>query len=73
MKFFTMTVAAILIVSPFILLAQDPPHPNGGNAPGAGNHKVGGESNGSGPVGDGIFLLIAFSLFERSPYVHLRW
>ncbi len=45
---------AILMAAPLALLAQTPPHPNGGNAPGGGNVPVGGGA----PLDGGISLLM---------------
>ena len=42
-------------VLPFALLAQNPPHPNGGGAPGSGNTPVGGGA----PLGSGLVILMA--------------
>jgi hypothetical protein len=39
-----------------LMFAQ--PHPNGGNAPGAGNEKVGAGA----PIGDGVFILLTLAL-----------
>jgi len=49
--------AIFLLSAPLLMLAQSPPHPNGGAAPGGGNGPVGGA-----PVGDGIYILIAMAL-----------
>jgi hypothetical protein len=56
-----MTIAAMLAFSPLFMLAQAPPHPNGGNAPGTGNTKVGDNPSGAG-IGDGVFVLLALSM-----------
>ena len=47
-------IAGMLIAAPIVLLAQTPPHPNGGNAPGSGNTPVGGAS----PIDGGIVMLM---------------
>lgn len=50
-------IAAYLFIAPIILLAQQPPHPNGGvNGPG------GGPVGGGAPIGDGIYFMVAFAL-----------
>ena len=54
-KFNIVVIAALLIVFPLFSLAQQPPHPNGGNAPGTGNGPVGGGA----AIGSGIYILIA--------------
>jgi hypothetical protein len=48
-------IAAFLVTAPLLMLAQAPPHPNGGNAPGSGNGPVGGGA----PIGSGIAMMIA--------------
>ena len=48
-------IAAFLITSPLLMVAQSPPHPNGGDAPGNGNGPVGGGA----PIGSGLVLLVA--------------
>jgi hypothetical protein len=55
-NFKALIIAALLITAPFILSAQEPPHPNGGNAPtvGGGNRPVG-----SAPIDGGLGILIA--------------
>lgn len=45
---------AFLLLAPVVLLAQTPPHPNGGNAPGGGNVPVGGAA----PIDGGISILM---------------
>jgi len=51
-KIFTI---AMLMAAPVFLFAQNPPHPNGGNAPGSGtNTPVGGGA----PIDGGIGILI---------------
>lgn len=47
-------IAAFLVTAPLLMMAQQPPHPNGGvNGPGAG--PVGGGA----PIGSGVVLLVA--------------
>jgi hypothetical protein len=48
-------IAAFLVTAPLLMLAQTPPHPNGGNAPSGSNGPVGGGA----PVGSGVILLVA--------------
>lgn len=47
-------VLSFLFVAFSITNAQNPPHPNGGNAPGSGNTPVGGGA----PIDGGITLLM---------------
>ena len=58
-------ITAFLITTPLLLLAQAPPHPNGGNAPGTGNGPVGGGA----PLGESLFIFIALALL----YGIIRW
>ncbi len=51
----TIIIATFLITSPLFMLAQNPPHPNGGSEPGTGNVPVGGGA----PLGGGLVMLIA--------------
>jgi hypothetical protein len=53
--FSKMTVICIILLMPVIMLAQNPPHPNGGNNPGGSNTPVGGGA----PIDGGLSLLIA--------------
>ncbi|MBN3036213.1 MAG: hypothetical protein JW861_11550 [Bacteroidales bacterium] len=46
--------AAFLSAAPLLLLAQTPPHPNGGNAPGPGNTPVGGGA----PLDGGLTVML---------------
>ncbi|MCB0805739.1 MAG: hypothetical protein KDC05_08055 [Bacteroidales bacterium] len=43
-----------LSILPFLLPAQNPPHPNGGGAPGSGNTPVGGGA----PIGSGLIIMM---------------
>jgi hypothetical protein len=52
---------AFLAISPVLLFAQTPPHPNGGAGPGSGNTKVGDNPAGA-AIGDGVFILLALSM-----------
>ncbi|OQX73650.1 MAG: hypothetical protein B6D61_12280 [Bacteroidetes bacterium 4484_249] len=50
-----LVLSAFLFATPLIMLAQNPPHPNGGSGPGSGNTPVGGGA----PIDGGLsFLLI---------------
>lgn len=51
----TITIVAFLMTAPLLMLAQNPPHPNGGNNPGSSNVPVGGAA----PIDGGLILLIA--------------
>jgi hypothetical protein len=53
-KLRTLLITALLITSPLLMMAQAPPHPNGGNAPGGGNGPVGGGA----PIGSGLAMMI---------------
>ncbi len=54
-KILYITAIAALVLLSFGLFAQNPPHPNGGNAPGTGNNPVGGGA----PIDGGLGILIA--------------
>ena len=60
-----MIIAAFLVTAPLLMFAQ--PHPNGGVAPGPGNHPVGP----SAPIGSGtlILLTLAAAYGGRKVYV----
>jgi len=55
-----LALLVFLVTAPFILRAQNPPHPNNGAAPtsGSGNTPVGGATA---PVGSGSLILIALA------------
>ncbi len=56
-----LVISALFFLAPFVLLAQTPPHPNGGNAPNSGgntNTPVGGGA----PIGSGLVMLIAMGV-----------
>lgn len=66
----TLLFAAFMLVSINNLLAQSPPHPNGGNAPasGGGNTPVGGGA----PVGSGNLLLLSLAVMYGASKVWER-
>ena len=47
-------VAIGFLVLPFALIAQNPPHPNGGSGPSGGNTPVGGGA----PLGGGLIVML---------------
>lgn len=48
-------IVILFVITPLLMLGQNPPHPNGGSAPGGGNTPVGGGA----PIDGGIsFLMI---------------
>lgn len=47
-------IVAFLLAAPVVMLAQNPPHPNGGNSPGSGNTPVGGAS----PIDGGLTIML---------------
>jgi hypothetical protein len=52
-------IAVLLTAAPVLMMAQTPPHPNGGNTPaGPGNHKVGEGA----PIGEGNIILFTLAL-----------
>ncbi|MCB2219689.1 MAG: hypothetical protein KQI35_04775 [Bacteroidetes bacterium] len=50
-------IVAILMTAPLFLLAQNPPHPNGGNAPNSGTTNI--PVGGGAPIDGGLIMLIA--------------
>ena len=65
-----LVISALFFLAPVILLAQTPPHPNGGNAPNSGtNTPVGGGA----PLGGGLVMLIAMgAAYGAKKVYHLR-
>jgi len=62
-------IATLILVLGFSFLsAQNPPHPNGGGAPGTGNTVVGGQQGGA-PIGSGNLLLIGLALLYATKKV----
>ena len=51
----------LLLICSTAVIAQNPPHPNGGFAPGSGNTVVGGQQGGA-PIGSGNLILFALAL-----------
>jgi len=47
-------IIVALIAAPLFILAQNPPHPNGGSGPGTGNTPVGGGA----PIDGGITIMM---------------
>jgi len=47
-------IIAALIAAPLFILAQNPPHPNGGSGPGTGNTPVGGGA----PIDGGLTIML---------------
>jgi hypothetical protein len=47
-------ISAFLLALPIAMIAQTPPHPNGGNPPGGGNVPVGGGA----PIDGGLSIML---------------
>lgn len=47
-------IVLAFLTAPLFLLAQNPPHPNGGSGPGSGNTPVGGGA----PIDGGLSVLL---------------
>ena len=62
----TLVIAGLFLIAPMVLLAQNPPHLNGGSGPGSGNTPVGGGA----PVGEGIILLLTMAATYGSKKVY---
>jgi len=50
-------LVAFMLITPLLMMAQEPPHPNGGAAPGDENVPVGGGA----PIGSGTLILITLA------------
>ena len=50
----TVVFAAFLCAIPMVMLAQNPPHPNGGSGPNGGNTPVGGGA----PIDGGLSIML---------------
>jgi hypothetical protein len=68
MRTVKLTAMLILVLGFSFLSAQNPPHPNGGGAPGSGNTVVGGQQGGA-PIGSGNILLIGLALLYATKKV----
>jgi hypothetical protein len=53
-KLIKLTFVLFFTFGSLVLLAQSPPHPNGGNAPGGGNTPVGGGA----PIDGGLTIMM---------------
>ena len=53
-----LTATAFIMAAPLFMVAQNPPHPNGGGAPGGGNTPVGGGA----PIGGGLIIMMALGM-----------
>ncbi|MBN3035026.1 MAG: hypothetical protein JW861_05525 [Bacteroidales bacterium] len=62
-------ITVLTLAIPVIMMAQTPPHPNGGNAPGSGNTPVGGGA----PIDGGItVMLLMGAAYGLKRYVKYR-
>ncbi len=52
--FKTVVIAAVFLTLPLLMLAQNPPHPNGGGGPTGGNVPVGGTA----PIDGGLSIML---------------
>lgn len=63
-------ITVLLVAAPLFMLAQTPPHPNGGNAPTPGNN---GPVGGGAPIDGGLsILLLATLAFSVNRYYRMR-
>ena len=53
-------------------MAQNPPHPNGGGAPGSGTNTVVGGQQGGAPVGSGDLILLVLALAYAGRKINKR-
>ncbi len=56
-KLIITSAIAIALSLPFVLSAQEPPHPNGGEDPSTGGHTTVGGGTPGAPVGSGLVIL----------------
>jgi hypothetical protein len=49
-----LVVTVFILTGPILMMAQTPPHPNGGGGPGSGNTPVGGGA----PIGGGLIIMM---------------
>jgi len=61
MKKMKQIIAILMFLSIPLWMSAQPPHPNGGNAPGPTNIPVGGQPIGS-PIDGGLSILLAMGL-----------
>ena len=62
----TVTIALVILAFPLLTLAQNPPHPNGGNDPTTGgNTPVGGA-----PIGGGLVMMMIMGAAYGSKKVY---
>ena len=59
-------IAAFLMATPLFIIAQNPPHPNGGSGPGTGNTPVGGGS----PIGGGLIIMMVLGAAYGSKKIY---
>ena len=64
-------VIVVLLISSTVVIAQNPPHPNEGGAPGTGNTVVGGQQGGA-PVGSGNLILFVLALAYAGRKINKR-
>lgn len=62
----TLGIVLVFLTAPLFLLAQNPPHPNGGNGPGSGNTPVGGGA----PIDGGISIMLILGAAYGSKKVY---
>ena len=68
-KLKVLLVSLFLISTPILILAQTPPHPNGGNAPTPGNN---GPVGGGAPIDSGSELLLTAMAYGAYKLYHIH-
>ncbi len=53
-----LVVTAFILAGPLFMMAQNPPHPNGGSGPTGGNTPVGGGA----PIGGGMLIMLSLAI-----------
>ena len=59
-------VTAFILTGPLFIIAQNPPHPNGGSGPGTGNTPVGGGA----PIGGGLIIMMVMGAAYGSKKIY---
>ena len=61
-------IMAALIAAPVFIMAQNPPHPNGGSGPGTGNTPVGGGA----PIDGGLTIMLLLGVAYGSKKIFIK-
>ena len=64
-----LVIAAFLMATPLFIIAQNPPHPNGGSGPGTGNTPVGGGA----PIDGGLSIMLVLGAAYGSKKIYKKF